>query len=252
MNESTISVAIITLNEENNISRCLKSVRWADEIVVADSGSRDATVAIARDLGADVSEIEFHNFSQAKQEAINQCTSKWVLVLDADEEISLQLQNKIQSLLSKPDAADGYKIKRIAEFLGKKMHHGEWGSDYPTRLFRRELGEMDGARIHESVIVQGKVERINEPMYHYPYSSMNEYSEKINRYSQLVAEEMVENGKTITFFDIFSHSGFKFLQTYILKAGFLDGKRGFLLACYLTHYVMLKYTKAWEMLKVNK
>jgi glycosyltransferase involved in cell wall biosynthesis len=252
MNESTISIAIITLNEENNISRCLKSVRWADELVVADSGSKDATAIIAREFGATVYEIEFHDFSQAKQEAINRCSSDWVLVLDADEEISLKLQNKIQSLLRNPGAADGYKIKRIAEFLGKKMHYGEWGSDYPTRLFRRESGKMNGARIHESVIVQGKVERINDPMYHYPYSSMNEYSQKINRYSQLVAEEMVEKGRRVTFFDIFSHSGFKFFQSYILKAGFMDGRRGLLLACYLTHYVMLKYTKAWEMLKINK
>ena len=251
MNDSTISIAIITLNEENNIQRCLKSVKWADEIVIADSGSKDATVAIAREFGAFLYEIEFQNFSQAKQEALNRCTSEWVLILDADEEVSLSLQNKIRSLLSEPQAADGYKIKRIAEFLGKKMHYGEWGSDYPTRLFKRESGRMNGARIHESVIVQGKVERINNPMYHYPYSSMNEYSQKINRYSQLVAEEMVEKRKKITFFDIFSHSGFKFLQSYILKAGFLDGRRGLLLACYLAYYVMLKYTKAWEILKIN-
>lgn len=252
MNESTISVAVITLNEEYNISRCLKSVRWADEIVIADSGSKDATSVIARQFGANVYDIEFHDFSQAKQEAINRCTSDWVLILDADEEVSQKLQNKIQSLLSESGAAAGYKIKRVAEFLGKKMHYGEWGSDYPTRLFKRGLGRMNGARIHESVTVQRTVERIDEPMYHYPYSSMNEYSQKINRYSQLVAEEMVEKGKRITFFDIFSHSGFKFFQSYILKAGFLDGKRGLLLACYLTHYVMLKYTKAWEMVKINK
>ena len=137
MNESTISIAIITLNEENNIHRCLKSVNWADEIVVADSGSRDATVAIAREFGATVSEIEFHNFSQAKQGAINRCTSDWVLILDADEEISKNLQYKIRSLLSKPQTADGYKIKRIAEFLGKKMRFGEWGSDYP-RVYSKE------------------------------------------------------------------------------------------------------------------
>ncbi len=249
MKSAAISAAVITFNEEDNIERCLDSVRWTDETVLVDSGSTDDTVPIAREFGAKIFHNDFVDFSQAKQYAIDQCSSEWILLIDADEEISPRLRDKIQKKITTSPGIYGYKIKRISEFLGKKILHGEWGSDYPVRLFQKAHSQMDGAVIHESVQVSGRLDRLHEPIYHYPYRSMNEYTRKINTYSQLVAEEMLKQDKKIKFFDIFSHGGFKFFQSFILKAGFLDGGRGLLLSCFLTYYVMLKYTKAWEMQK---
>lgn len=242
-----LSVSIVTLNEEKNIRRCLRSVEWADEFIVVDSGSTDRTVEIAEQFGAKIIYKEFINYSSQKRYSINQCTHDWVLLLDADEEVSDNLAMEIRQILASGKEENGYSIRRISEFLDKKIYHGEWGSDYVTRLFRKSKAVVNDASVHEVVEIEGRTGKIMDPLFHYPYESLDHYLDKLNKYTGMIAEEMLEKGRNIHFYDIFTHGVFKFFRAYFLKSGFLDGRRGLLLAVYSSFYVMMKYTKAWEL-----
>ena len=242
-----ISVAVITKNEEQNIRACLESVRWADEIVVVDNGSNDETLQICRDFQARVYEEEWKGFSRQKNSAIEKTRNEWVLSLDADERVSPALQQEIKEVLDRGPSTDGYFIARKNFFLGRWIEHCGWYPDYNLRLFRKSRGRFQERAVHERVEIEGKVGYLKHPLEHYTYRSLNDFFQRMNGYSTLAAREMRNEGKKYRFFDVFFRPPFTFLQMYLLRAGFLEGYLGFLLAVLYSFYTFAKYIKLKEL-----
>ena len=240
-----LSVTIITKNEQHNIERCLKSVRWADEIVVVDDGSTDRTPEICRQYTTKVIHSDWLGFGLLKQLAVNSAIHDWIFSIDSDEEVSELLKNKILNILENPQL-NGFRIKRDSFYLGKKIRHCGWDRDYQLRLFNRKFGNFNDKQVHESVSISGTVGRIEEPMFHYTYPTVQSHIEKMNRYSELGLELLTKKKKTASIGSSVVRGLAKFFKMYFLQRGFLDGKIGFVL-CYNSAFgVYLKYLKLWE------
>ncbi|OGW39367.1 MAG: hypothetical protein A2010_17840 [Nitrospirae bacterium GWD2_57_9] len=249
-----LSVAIITCNEEPNIRRTLESVKWADEIVVVDSGSTDNTISICREYTDLVVHQEWLGFARQKNLAIDRTTGDWVLSLDADEPIEAMLAEEIRDIIASSSALDGYFIPRKTFFLGKQIRHGGWYPDYNLRLFRKGKGRFEERAVHEAVKVPGSVGRTGYAIEHYAYPDLASYLSSINKYSSLAVTEMA--GKGISRFksgwmNILFRPAFTFLLKYIFRLGFLDGKHGLILNLFHAYYVFAKYAKAWEHTQQN-
>lgn len=190
----TLSVAIITKNEEANIRRTLESVRWANEIILVDSGSTDRTCDIARELGAKVFVEDWKGFAAQKNSAIEKCTGDWILSLDADEEVSAELAQDIRNKSNeKPDLA--YFVPRRNLFLGRWIKHGGFYPDPKLRLFRRGKGRFENRAVHETVQVEGELGKLRADLIHHAYPTLSSYIEHMNSYSSLGAEMAVQQGK---------------------------------------------------------
>lgn len=266
----TLSVVIVTLNEEANLGRTLESVAplvrdLAGEIIVVDSGSTDRTVEIARSFGAKVFVEPWKGFAAQKNSAIEKAGGDWVLLLDADEAMETGLAEEISFVLTNADKetpaptdADGtsrlavaiaegwaaYWIPRKNMFLGRWIRHGGYWPDRKIRLFRRGAGRVEDRAVHETVIVPGRVGRLRRPLVHHAYPTLSGYIEHMNRYSSLGAEMAGPRG--FSFIDIFIRPRLTFFYNYFLRLGFLDGREGLLLHLYHSAYVSWKYAKAWE------
>jgi glycosyltransferase involved in cell wall biosynthesis len=244
-----LSVAIITQNEEANIRRTLESVRWADEIVVVDSGSTDKTVAICREYTNKVIHQDWLGFSHQKNLAIDKTTGDWVLSLDADEPIEPALAEEIRGIISRLDAFDGYRIPRKTFFLGKQVRYGGWYPDYNLRLFRKGRGRFEDRVVHEAIKVQGTIGNTRHALLHYAYPGLASYMSSINKYSSLAVSVMAEKGINdfkSGWLNILFRPVFTFVLKYVLRLGFLDGKRGLVLNLFHSYYVFAKYAKVWE------
>ena len=240
-----ISVVIITKNEEHNIERCLKSVRWANEIVVIDNGSTDRTMDICRKYNCVIKETDWLGFGTLKKMAVDTAKYDWIFSIDSDEEVSEQLKDKILSTLENP-TCNGFRIKRESFYLGKKIRHCGWQRDYQLRLFNRKFGNFNDKPVHESVNISGTVGKIEAPLYHYTYPTVQSHIEKMNRYTELGLDLLIEKKKTASIGGAVLRGLAKFFKMYILQLGFLDGKIGFVL-CYNSAFgVYLKYLKLWE------
>ena len=242
---SGISVIVITLNEADNIRECLESVQWANEIVVVDAESRDDTVAIARQLQAQVFVRPWEGFSAAKNFALQQCRQDWVLWLDADERVPPELAQEIRQAVQDSPFA-GYEIPRLANFLGKWIWHSGWYPGYVLRLFRREAGRFNQNKVHEGVQLQGKVGRLKNHLLHYTDRTIRHYFSKLNHYTSLAAEQLNDRKVRFHIHDLLLRPPYMFVRMYILKRGFLDGLHGFILAAFSASYVLAKYAKLWE------
>ena len=244
-----LSVAIITLNEEANIRRTLESVKWADEIVVVDSGSTDETVKISREYTDRVIHQEWLGFARQKNLAIDRTSGDWVLSLDADEPVEPSLAEEIRRIIAAPGACDGYRIPRKTFFLGKQVRYGGWYPDYNLRLFKKGSGRFEDRAVHEAIKVNGSVGHTEHALEHYAYPDLTSYMDSINRYSSLAVEVMTEQGiagyKT-GWMNMAFRPVFTFLLRYVVRLGFLDGKRGLILNLFHAYYVFAKYAKAWE------
>ena len=250
-----LSVAIVTFNEEENLARTLATVAWADQIVIVDSGSTDRTAEIARSFNATVIERSWTGFADQKNFALSQCTGDWLLSLDADEELSPDLQQQIRQTLSALSAVDAYYLKRRNLFLGRWIKHGGFYPDPKLRLFRRNvalLPQFEARPVHETIRFSGPTATLDGDILHHAYPTLSSYIEHMDRYSSLGAELLVEQGRTsaniFTFFArivIFPMLGFKW--NYVFRLGFLDGREGFLLNLYHAAYSSWKYAKAWEL-----
>lgn len=245
-----LSVAIITLNEEAVIRRTLDSVKWADEIVVVDSGSTDKTVEICREYTDRVIYQEWPGFAKQKNSAIDRTSGDWVLSLDADEPVEPELGKEIRSIISSSSALDGYYLPRKTFFLGKQVKYGGWYPDYNLRLFRKSKGRFEERAVHEAVKVAGKLGRTQHSILHYAYPDLSSYMSSINKYSSLAVAVMAEQNSISKFktgwLNILGRPVFTFLLKYIFRLGFLDGKRGLVLNLFHSYYVFSKYAKAWE------
>ena len=242
-----LSVAIITKNEELNISRCLQSVSWADEIVIVDSGSIDKTKEICQAFDCKFIESEWKGFGKTKQFAVQNTSHDWVLSLDADEVITPELRNEITELLQTNPRYYGYRIKRTSFYLGKQIKHCGWDKDHTLRLFNKYFGAFNDKPVHESVQINGAIGLLRNPMLHYTYPTLEAHFNKMKRYAQIGAEALYQKSRQSSPCTAIFRGCLKFFKMYLLQRGFLDGKHGFLLSYNSGWGVYLKYLLLWEM-----
>ena len=239
-----LSVAIIAFNEEANLAACLRSVAWADEIVVVDNGSRDRTCEIAREHGARVIEApDWPGFGPQKNRAIEACAGDWILALDADERVESPLREEIERAVAGA-AFDVYAMPRRSTYCGRFMRHGGWWPDYVPRLFRRGTARYSDARVHERLVTNRPVGRLRSPLTHFSFRSMDQVVDKMNRYSTEGARMLVDRGRTPGLASAIGHGLAAFVRTYVVKCGFLDGRHGFLLAVSNAEGSYYRYVKA--------
>lgn len=246
-----LSVAIITHNEEDNIRDALESVKWADEIVVVDSFSADRTQEICREYTDKVYSFEWSGFSGQKSRAVSMTTLPWVLVLDADERVTDSLRVEISTLLGDTPSADGYYVPRKNYFGDRWIKHGGWWPDYTLRLFRREKGVFETREVHEVIKVNGDTGYLKNPLEHYTYKDINDYLERMQKYSALAARELFKKGRRASILDIIFRPVATFSRMFFLQMGMLDGIYGIKLACLYSVYTYKKYLKLREMVKTS-
>lgn len=247
---SSVSVVIVTLNEEANVRRCLESAKWADEIIVVDSGSADRTVEICGEYGCRIFKHKWTGDGPQKDYAIGQATGDWVLVLDADEEMTDTLACEIREAVASPKAADVYFLSRRNNFLGKWMGHGGWYPDRVARLFKR-----DGARwtskithSHLDLAPNAKTARLKNDLLHYTYPTLQEFIRKADRFSTKQAEQVLAQNRIPKRLRLRLIAAFpiKFAETYIYKHGWRDGMHGFVASTLMAMRVFMRYAKLWE------
>jgi glycosyltransferase involved in cell wall biosynthesis len=239
----SLSIIVITKNEEAAIGNCLSSIAWADEIIVVDSGSTDRTEMICRQYTDNFYTNDWPGFGPQKNRALELATNEWVLSLDADEMISPELRLEIESVMNNPKLHSAFAIPRRSSYCGKFMHHGGWWPDYVTRLFRKDSARFSNDLIHERIIVTGSLGRLKHPIIHDAFRDIEEVVETINRYSSIGAKMMHEREKRGTLSKAIFHGFWSFFQTYVVRAGFLDGREGFMLAVSNAEGTYYRYLK---------
>lgn len=247
-----ISAVIITFNEEKNIAEAIRSVEFADEIIVVDSESTDRTQEIAEALGARVIVNSWPGFAKQKQFAADQASHDWILSLDADERVSEPLCDEIVKIKSSTSRSDGYKIPRLSYYMGRAIKHGGWYPDRQLRFFNRTKGRWKDVLIHESVEMQAdaRIATLKHDILHYSVEGPAHHHQMIGeRYAPLAAKQLFEAGRTTSPIAIVFRAWFSFIQTYFLKAGFLDGFPGFCIAYFASHHTFMKYLLLLEMQK---
>jgi glycosyltransferase involved in cell wall biosynthesis len=247
----TLSVAMIAMNEEANLSRTLESVKWADEIILVDSGSKDRTLEIAHAYGAKTSYHAFDGHGEQKNVALDLCTMDWILLLDADEVLSPELQKEIQQTLSVEPPFSAYWIPRLNLILGRWMRHGGFYPDHKLRLFRRGAARLsEGVGPHSTPQHEGHKGTLKHDMLHYAYPDLTVYLEHMNRYSSEIAVLLNKRGRSSKPLAAFLINAVlnplaTFLYNYIFRLGFLDGREGLLLHINHSVYIHWKFIKAW-------
>jgi len=250
-----ISATIITLNEESNIKAACESVAWADEILVVDSESTDATRELAEACGARVITNPWPGFGAQKQFAVEQTQHEWIFSLDADERVSGELKKSIESLKQKSDLADGYQIARRTFYQGRWIRGGGWYPDRQLRLFKKSKGHWKPRHIHESVTMDpgARVERLTGDLLHYTSENAAHHHRMIGeRYAPLAARQMFEEGRRTSVLGVASAGPAAFIRSLILKGGLRDGFAGFTIASFAAHHAFLKHLMLWEKQAANK
>ncbi len=246
MSRARLSVAVIACNEEERLRPCLESVAWADEIVVVDAESTDKTVALAREFTDRVWVRPWPGFAAQKNFALEQATGEWILSLDADERVPPALRRRIERVLEEAGPAAGYRIPRQNIFWGAWVRHGGLYPDHQLRLFRRGAGRFVDDLVHESAQVTGPLATLEEPLLHQSYRDLQDFVQRSNRYSTLASRDWVARGRAVRPVDLIFRPLGRFVSMYIMRLGFLDGWRGFVLAVLYADYVFLRMAKAWE------
>lgn len=252
-----ISAVIIAYNEEKNIADAINSVAWADEILVVDSESTDNTRKISETRGAKVLIKKWQGFSKQKQFAVDNAAHDWIFSLDADERVSDELKTEILQLKNAAEnqLADGYKIPRLSFYMNCPIRHCGWYPDWQLRFFNRRKGKWKNVLVHESIQMQknARVEKLKSDILHYSIENASHHHKIIGtRYAPLAARQMYEGGKRTSAFKIVAAGSTTFLQTYILKGGFLDGLAGFTISRFAAHHAFLKHLLLWEIQKSEK
>jgi glycosyltransferase involved in cell wall biosynthesis len=227
----SLSVIIITKNEEAVIRRCIDSIEWADEIVVVDGGSQDRTVDICRELGARVHQApDWPGFGPQKNRALDLATGDWVLSLDADEWVTSELHAEIEQAIATAGDKPAFVLPRKSSFCGRFLHHSGWSPDYVVRLFRRGAARFSDDLVHERVLVNGATGKLSVPLLHEAVRDLDQMLIKMNAYSSASAAAMRQRGKRGSITSALAHGAWAFFRTYVLRGGFLDGREGFMLA----------------------
>ena len=240
------SVTIITLNEAEHIGAAIDSVAWADEIVVVDCGSADATIEIARAKGATVVHRDWSGWIDQKNFAAERAANDWIFSLDADERVPPPLAGEIRELLSGEPPMRGYRVPRVTFHLGRWIRTTDFYPDYQTRLYDRRAARWRGKYVHESVAVDGPVGRFRHDLEHYSFRDLRDHLDRVNRYTTLAARQMHESGRRAGIFDLVIHPPAAFLRNYLLRLGILDGTPGLIISVINSYSVFLKFAKLWE------
>ena len=242
-----LTVTVITYNESEHIDAALESVAWADEILVVDSGSADATVAIARARASRVLERAWTGYSDQKNFAAAQASNDWVLSMDADERVTPALAGEIRALLARGPKALGYRIKRVSRYHDRWIRTTDWYPDFQLRLYDRRAGRWNGLKIHESFhLDSGKPEFLSGEIEHYAYRDISHHLAKINSYTSLIAEQWLAEGRRTSVPALVFHPAFAFFRNYVLRRGVADGAPGLVISIMNAYYVFLKHAKLWE------
>ena len=255
LNKMKITTVIITLNEEQNIGRCLESVRdFSDEIVVIDSLSTDKTEEICNGYGARFVKQKWLGYSGQKNLGNEMATNDWIFSIDADEAVSDELKKSILELKSKDVSDDKvFIVKRLTNYCGKWIRHCGWYPDSRIRLWNRQVGHWVGD-IHEVIEFQGDTEKITlkGDLHHYSYKNIEDHIRIANKYTSLIAQEKFKKGKRSSFVKMYLSPPFAFVRDFIFKGGFLEGKRGFAICRINAFSTYLKYLKLWELQNESK
>lgn len=246
-----ISAIIITKNEESNIKRCLDTIKWVDEVIVVDSGSTDDTVEIARKLGAKVFGNQWQGYGAQKNFAIDKTTNDWILSIDADEEVSPELQKEIKKVIQNPGNYEAFKMPRKLIFQGKFLRWGGCYPNYQIRLFQKGKAKFNLDFVHEKLVVDGKIGLLKGSLLHYSYKDLSDYFDRFNRYTTLDAQKRFSKGKKFYFW-YYIQPLLRFFNMYFLRLGFLDGIKGLTWALLSSFYTYVKFQKLKELQNEKK
>jgi glycosyltransferase involved in cell wall biosynthesis len=245
-----ISAVVIAKNEEANISDCLQSVSWADEIILVDAESVDDTVKLAKNFTSNVFIHKWEGYAKQKEFAFSKVANEWILNIDADERVSQGLKEEILNL--KENDIDGYYLRRENYFLKKHIKSCGWDNDYQLRLVRKSKTKLTNRLVHEGAIVDGKTARLNNRLIHYTFTSIEKTVAKINNYSSLRAQELANTNKQTGGFVIISHGFAAFFKFYFMLRGFKDGVHGLIISLFHSITTSLVYMKLWEIRRKAK
>jgi glycosyltransferase involved in cell wall biosynthesis len=241
-----LSVIITTFNEEINVAECIESVLWADEILLVDSFSTDATVEIARGYPIQVLEREYFGSAAQKNWAIDRVLHDWVLIVDADERVPERLAREILTVLATRPTAHGFYIRRENVFIDEVIRHSGWSTDKVVRLFRKEKGRYPNRRVHADLEIEGPVPVLRHAFLHYTFRTFEQYFPKFLNYAEWGAAQAFRDGREAGVVELVFRPWWRFVRTYFLQAGFLDGMHGFVLCSLQAFGVFLKYARLWE------
>lgn len=248
-NRKSLSVVIIAKNEAGLLPDCLSSVAWADEIILLDSGSEDNSVAVAEDLGAKVfTHADWQGFGKQRQLAQSYASNDYILMIDADERVTPELRHSIEQILAAPDDNQVYSCARRNLFLGRFMRHSGWYPDRVNRLYANQRYRYNDDLVHESLNINGaKVVPLSGDLLHLTCRDFFAFQRKQLRYAEEWANQRYQAGKRCSYLSIITHTLGAFCKTWLLRAGFLDGKQGLLLAVVNAQYTFNKYAALWAL-----
>jgi glycosyltransferase involved in cell wall biosynthesis len=243
-----LSVYILTYNEEEKIEAAIKSVLWADDVIVIDTDSTDSTAALAKGLGARVVNVPFEGFGKLRNAAVNACMHDWIFSLDADERCTDEVASEILKTIQGPDSLDAYFIPRRNWFIGRWIHYSGWYPDYrQPQLFRRgAVVYWEEDEVHEGYDVKGTAGYLKNPIWQFPFKDLEQFQFKANRYSSLGSHKLARHGVKGSMIKALSHGLAAFLHTYFLKRGFMDGWAGFVIALGNFEGTFYRYAKLME------
>ena len=246
-----LSILIPAFNNEEIITDCLESAKWADEIFVVDSFSTDRTLEICKQYTNKVIQHEYINSATQKNWAIPQMSHPWVMVLDTDERITPELREEIQGILKDNKGYVGFRIRRINSFFGKQMNGCGWDKDWVLRIFKKDLGRYLDREVHADVVIKGKIGELENCLIHNSYTSMEQYVNKFQRYTSWLSLELQKKGVKVKWYHILFRPIWRFFKMYILQRGFTQGIRGLILSWLGMMSVFMKYAKLWDKQRDN-
>ncbi len=241
-----LTAIIPTGNEEHNIEAVLRSVSFADEILVVDSFSTDKTVELAKPLATNIIQREYGNSASQKNWAIPQAKHEWILLVDADERVTPELQKEIKNILKTETEKDAFWIYRQNHFMGQKLNYSGWQGDKVIRLFRRDKCKYEKKHVHAEILVDGKTGFLKNKLEHFTYKNLQHFLNKSDRYSTWSAKDRLKKTDKVTAFHLFWKPVFGFFKNYVLRLGFLDGKVGLIIAMDYANYLYIRALKMWR------
>lgn len=243
-----ISACVTAGNEEDKIAACLASLAWCDEVVVVDSFSQDKTYEISKQYTQLVFQHPWGGYIAQKNYIRSLARYPWILFVDADEVVSDELRAEIEGEFDRgPGEVVGYRFPRMVHYLGKWIRHGEWYPDIKLRLFRKDCGHSAGHEPHDRVVVDGPVQTLQSPLYHFTYDNLADHIHTLNRFSSISASEKFSRGEKFRWSDLIFRPPWRFFKSYIVKHGLLDGRQGFIIALMSAFGVFVKYAKLMEL-----